>query len=160
MDFVKQRLADFSSLSFSFFVGKSSNTARKVLMVRFEGATGSGCSNNGDATFMTAIVAAGLKAWEPSGLILDLRELSYSWGDLMVMPFCVHPDLTIREQLVPFPTVAVISDLNRVGMTSLVKDEMLADPDSILFDSVDDAAAEIERQLENIVRLIRGSSLS
>src|SRR4051794_17767586 len=125
MDLAERQLSGFSSLRYAFLTGSMPSRAHmNFLVVRFEGESGVGCKNNGDASFMAAIVAAGLQAWKPSGLVLDLRGLSYSWGDMMTVPFCVQPDLRVRDEKIPFPTVAIVSDLNRRGLTSLVRDEM------------------------------------
>jgi hypothetical protein len=151
MNLVNRHLSELSSLQYSFLTGSlPSRLHMTFLVVRFEGESGTGCRNNEDAVFMAAIVAAGLQAWKAVGVILDLRSLSYSWGDMMAMPFSVHPDLLIGDTKIPFPTVAIVSDLNRRGLASLVRDEMFSDPEKMLFESLEDAVAEIERQAERI----------
>jgi hypothetical protein len=88
---------------------------------------------------MEAMIAAGVAAWSPFGVVLDLRELSYEWGDEMqeVLAGARNP----RRSL---PTAVVVSDLNREGLTSLVTQEMLAAPADWLFDTVDDAIAAVD----------------
>jgi hypothetical protein len=107
----------------------------EVLVVSFWGKTGSGCANNVDATYMEAMIRAGLTSFACSGVMLDLREMAYEWGDLMQRPFDAHEYL---------PIVAVVSDLNREGLTSLMRDEAEIDPATVLFESMEDALARLD----------------
>lgn len=68
----------------------------------------------------------------------------------MVMPFCVHPDHKIDGKNIPFPVAALVSDRNRKGLTSLVRDEMDAQPELLLFESFEAAVQEIEKQITTI----------
>ena len=93
---------------------------------------------------MEAMIAASFKAWDPSCFILDLRKLTYEWGDMMTALFDPPHDLISTSELkVEFPFAAVVSELNREGLTSLIKQEMQADPEKILFDNIDDACARV-----------------
>ncbi|TWU50704.1 hypothetical protein Poly51_39970 [Rubripirellula tenax] len=112
-----------------------------VLVVRFSGKSGFGCANNSDAIYMEAMTRAGITAFDSVGVILDLRELAYEWGDMMVNPFAAGHKHYVDADL---PVVAVISDLNRVGLTSLVADEMQSDPTNLLFETMETALTHLD----------------
>jgi hypothetical protein len=80
-----------------------------------------------------------LEAEHPAALILDFRELAYSWGDEMVRTLDVPSTWFGGE----FPLVVITSDLNRDGLTSLLRDEMLSEPAEWLSQSEDEAIALI-----------------
>ena len=121
----------------------------EAIVVAFYGKYGFGSAGNGDATFMTAIIMAALAGWEPSGLVIDLRQMKYEWGDLIVKAIDAGANRYINA---PFPTAIVISDLNREGLTSLVSDEMDEEPSKWLFESLETAMREVEKQYEEMVR--------
>ncbi|MFN3192894.1 MAG: hypothetical protein ACE361_20460 [Aureliella sp.] len=112
-----------------------------ILVVRFAGQSGFGCANNSDAIYMEAMVRAGITAFDPSGVVLDLREMAYEWGDMMVNPFSAGHKHFVDADL---PIIAVISDLNRGGLTSLVTDEMQSDPAKLLFETMETAIAHLD----------------
>jgi hypothetical protein len=91
---------------------------------------------------MTAMIVAGLEAWRPEALILDLRQLRYSWGDEMHDTLAAASGWCGRS----FPTAVVASGLNREALTSLVIQEMGGDPRKLLFESIEDAVAAVDRQ--------------
>ena len=105
---------------------------RRVLVAKFSGVSGHGCANNGDAKYMSAMTTAAIFLWSPSAVLFDLRELEYEWGDLMAEVL----DIPACHRL---PATAIISDLNKIGLTSLVSSELGMDPNEILFDSWDTA---------------------
>lgn len=53
----------------------------EVLIVSFEGTYRPGSAGSPDARYMLAMTDAAIAAWEPRGLILDLSQLRYKWGD-------------------------------------------------------------------------------
>ena len=84
--------------------------ARRILVVKFSGAYRPGCQGTPDALFIQGITLAGLKVWGPDALILDLRQLSYTWGDNM------EEVLGLREEIeVPFAIVGSESCLPAIG---------------------------------------------
>ena len=81
-------LGSLSSIEVSFFSGPSrAADYYDLLVVKFSGRYRNGSSGNPDALFMSAMAEAGIVAWGPAGLILDLRELEYEWGDLLEAVF-------------------------------------------------------------------------
>ena len=151
------------------------------LVVEFRGECGKGTQNecHGYAEFMSAIIKAAVEAWSPVALIMDLRQLKYCWGDEMTKPFhaCVpfhagstmlrsifgeYPNLVesdlnkIPNESLAFPMAVVVSELNRTGLTSLVKDELRRElgkemnPSDFLFETLEDALAAVDRRLQKI----------
>jgi len=174
-----RKFEDLSALDYSIFTCPLTEWSYKIcLIIEFKGECGLGCKSNSDATFMTAIVKAACEAWGASALILDLRELKYEWGDQMtrVLDACgsfdtnrlllmsalgeelAAPDVTkIPRAHLAFPTACIVSDLNRAGLTSLVKQEMGMSPDELLFQSVEAAVIAVESKL---LRIFKGSRSS
>ena len=117
-----------------------------ILVVQFSGQSGFGCNNNSDATYMAAMIRAGIVVVKPIAVLLDLRDLTYEWGDMMAEPFCAGHNHYVRGDLL---LVAVVSDLNRKGLTSLLTDEMATDPKNVLFESLEDAVDFIDTDISN-----------
>ena len=118
-----------------------------VLVVRFSGVSGFGCANNDDATYMDAMIRAGIVSWDPSAVLLDLREMAYEWGDMMVNPLCAGHGYFVDGSL---PIAVVVSGLNRDGLTSLVADEMQSEPATLLFETMDAALAHLDSAYKNL----------
>lgn len=112
----------------------------EILVVRFSGNSGFGCANNSDAIYMDAMIRAGIAAFSCVGVILDLREMAYEWGDMMLCPFGAGSRYYVDSDL---PIVAVVSDRNRKGLTSLMVDEAHTDPTKVLFDTMEAALHQL-----------------
>ena len=141
------RLEELSNLQYAFYsCPLPQKEYSEALMVSFTGEYGIGCQGNGDARFMTAIISAAMAAWEPSALILDLRTMKYEWGDLIDMALCAG-NFAYTES--PFPTAVITSELNRKALTSLLRDEMFQEPGHWLYDTIEEALASVESQMEN-----------
>jgi hypothetical protein len=153
-------LADLSRITAGFAtVPLPGSPHDHVLIVRFAGEYGVGSAGNGDAAFMSAMVAAGLDAWPPAGVVLDLRELSYEWGDMMSQvlgrtlfekaappEMIAQPGPRVSASAMasrPIPTRVVVSDHCREALTSLVRDEMQDEPERWLFDTLENAVAAV-----------------
>src|SRR5258708_1355025 len=136
------RLEDLSTLKYAFFSCSFLEQPHLIaLIVAFEGEYGNGSRGNNDATFMEALSRAALAAWSPTALILDLRQLTYQWGDELLKAIQVGQDRYFDG---PFPTAIVISEKNSEGLTSLVLHEMASDPAVWLFNSLDEALRAVE----------------
>ena len=68
--------------------------------------------------------------------MLDLRKLKYEWGDGMGRVLGT----------IPRPRAVLISDLNRKGMKSLIREDLFCGPNKYLFDHLSDALAACHRQ--------------
>lgn len=118
----------------------------ECLIVSFEGDADS--QDRGFSyAFMNGMIAAGVGLWRPSAVVLDLSKYAYTWGDEMAQ-------LLVR---VPEPVAVVVSDLNRVGMTSLIEDELGGDQKAAdwLFDTLAGAVAACDRQYARLVEAER-----
>jgi hypothetical protein len=145
----------------------------KCLVTAFQGECGRGVDGDGGdyAGFMSVIIKAAIEAWDPVALILDLRELKYEWGDELTLPlhapffdpgkvqhqsfFGNRPKLAegglngVANKSLAYPMAVVISDLNRTGLTSLVKDELSLEESENTINS-SDLVATLEDAWENV----------
>jgi hypothetical protein len=131
-------------------------TVMCALIVQFAGTYRTGSAGNADARYMTAVASAGFEAWQPQGLVFDLRELKYEWGDRIerLIGFGRGKGSTLEAMLMgkerelkdtDIPVAIVTSALCRVGLEGLIRGEMGQDPRIWLFDSVEDALLAIEK---------------
>lgn len=142
-------LDQLSKLHYKFFTCPLENAPyRKALIVAFDGEYGYGSKGNSDAAFMSSMIKAGLEAWGPAALIIDLRAMSYEWGDMIGSAIAAGADRNIDS---PFPTAIVVSDRNREGMTSFVQREMGQEPGKWLFETLEDALRAVAEQLTTIL---------
>jgi hypothetical protein len=152
-------LSDLGELGHRFARGPLPRSQHPLLVVRLEGTASNQTAQIFDLA--AATVMAGLEAWQPWALILDLRALAYTWGDRMqnvlaVAQYWYEPHRPVRrafggeEVPMEFPLAVVVSDLNRDGLESLVRDEMHLDPRTLLFDSQEVAARVLDQALEGI----------
>lgn len=65
---------------------------RRILVIGVEGTYRAGCGGEPDARFMSAMSAAGIQAFKPHGVITDLSNFSYVWGDNLgaILPICAR----------------------------------------------------------------------
>ncbi|MDC0718111.1 hypothetical protein [Nannocystis bainbridge] len=112
------RLTDLSALESEVLVpDDGARSGREFVIVRFRGAYRSGSQGQPDALYITAVVKMALAAWSASGLVVDLRELSYSWGDEMEWIFGLgrwHAGARIHS-----PVAIVVGDACRAALMSL-----------------------------------------
>lgn len=54
-----------------------------------------------------------------------------------------HELISMNDEEVDFPIAAIVSDLNRDGLASLVKEEMRSNPEALLFETMDDARKRV-----------------
>jgi hypothetical protein len=139
-------LNDLSTAKVNFAAGSLPSTPyAEVLVIAFIGKAGNSHEFCGTFNFMDAMIAAGVVAWHPFAVVLDLRQLSYAWGDEMQGTLGSAYDYVSGSSL---PTSVVVSDLNRKGLTSLVIQEMFASPGDWLFETVEDAIAAVDRRVD------------
>lgn len=74
-------LEELSSIRGRFFRSRLRQGQSTILVAQFAGTYRPGCLGGPDARYMLAMGEAGVRAWEPDGLILDLTELKYHWGN-------------------------------------------------------------------------------
>lgn len=121
-----------------------------VLIAQFTGASGFGCSCADTERQIRDVIFAAFEQTRPAALVYDFRAFEYRWGDNLTETFYYHPDASIVDEDVvhpepyvatidSFPVVYAVSDLNRTGLTSLLRDEMDIDPSLYLFESLEEA---------------------
>jgi hypothetical protein len=89
----EHKLKDLSAIQVRYFVGALSKVPHfEILIIKYVGVYPFGSAGNGDALYIYAMAKAGVGAFEPWGVIHDLSELSYEWGDMLEMVFDVGPD--------------------------------------------------------------------
>lgn len=152
-------LSDLGTLDHAYALGEVSDGQLPLLVVRLSGAA----PREQDAIFdlASALVMAGLEAWQPWAVILDLRLLEYAWGDRMQNVLwapqrwyeAVHPlreVFTAGKAPKEFPLAVVVSDLNRDGLQSLVSEEMKLDTTQVLHESLEDALHTLDQRLRGV----------
>lgn len=85
--FEKVSLDDLSNLECTFLLGDDQSKYAGILMIRFSGEYRHGCAGNPDGQFMVAMRNAGVGAFNPYAVILDLSSLKYQWGDMLDSAF-------------------------------------------------------------------------
>lgn len=148
---VRRRLDDLSSLDHEIFGVAEEGADALIQVVVFRGECRVGSRGNDDAAYMRGVVMSAISAWHTGCLVLDLRELDYSWGSGLLTVIQAPHEFADEEDDHVFPVLVVGSADNHEALHSLLEtaDE---DVDRWLFDSMDkalDAAVvEVERFLE------------
>ena len=106
-----------------------------TLIAKFSGTYRPGSTGAPDAYFICGIAQTALAMWHPAALILDLRELSYTWGNDM--------DLVLDAGSGPnVPTAIVGSDACLPAIGTLIHGinsaQLPTDAENI-FDSIEEA---------------------
>jgi hypothetical protein len=69
-------LGESTAIRVRYFLGRSRRAeGRRILLIRYDGTCRSGDDGESDGRFMLAMGKAGLTAWEPDGLVVDLTDL-------------------------------------------------------------------------------------
>ncbi|MEU8238284.1 hypothetical protein AB0C07_08570 [Actinoplanes missouriensis] len=140
-------LGELSTIEYGFATARRGDAepwARDdLLLVTFAGVYGVGSAGNSDAAFMQGVVVLGLRAFTPAGVVLDLREVDYRWGDMMGAVL----NAAIVRGVAPG---VVVSGMCRPALTSLVGAELGEDPDAWLFDDPDDALNAVDTAVRRL----------
>jgi hypothetical protein len=89
----EQKLRDLSKIELKYFVGPSvRGPSSTILVVKYTGVYRYGSDGNPDARYMCALGKAGVWAYDPAGVIHDLSDLRYQWGDMLDLPLGVAPE--------------------------------------------------------------------
>jgi hypothetical protein len=154
MKLIPVRLQDVSKISMTFALARQDGTEKEVLVISSVGEYRSGSAGNPDASFMCGQILAGTYTWNSSGVVLDFRHLSYTWGDQMSLVLRagrqasrLNLDKVLERggaiQFEEVPIVVVVSASCFEGLASLLRDEMKEDPSDWLFHSLEDAVNEM-----------------
>jgi hypothetical protein len=133
-------LASLSSLTYHLALTERGD--QRLLVAAFAGEYRPGSRGTPDATFMTAILAGALVAWEVDGVVLDLRELSYVWGDGLLSVF--RPP---ERGLVPLSWAVAASARCAPGLRSLFgRDDLIFDELDTAIEHAAQRAAELSKR--------------
>lgn len=136
-DLKEIRLASLSDVLYSFHVGNHPGKSydETVLVIRFAGTYRIGSAGNPDATFMSAMGNAGVEAFDPDVIVIDLSDLTYEWGDMLEMVFSIGDTLNR-------PSAVVVAEGCRAAIGTLcfgVNSEKDACEQEWIFDSLEAA---------------------
>ena len=93
-ELTERPLQELSEVQVQFLTGPASRHPHlDILVIRYAGAYGFGSAGNGDALVMYAMAKAAVAAFEPWGVIHDLSELAYEWGDRLDQVLGVGPEV-------------------------------------------------------------------
>lgn len=95
----------------------------ELLVLAFRGVYRPGSQGNPDARRMRAEALAHLGVWPCDGLLLDLRELAYTWGDAILGVL----DLEVPDATLSPPTLILAGPASRPGLSTLVRPDVLFD---------------------------------
>jgi hypothetical protein len=164
MKLEKADLFSISDLRHEFLIGKSLRTKFKdILVIKYSGEYGVGSRGNPDAGFMCALAEAAISYYDPDGIVLDISELKYEWGDMLAMVFSLgskyyrHPAKDKADQgskalyeKWTIPQATLIGPPCKEAVRTLLSD---CDPDANpeefpwLFENFDDAWNYVEEQI-------------
>jgi hypothetical protein len=85
-------LAELSHIEVHYLVGPASRYPDLgILLIQYAGRYRRGSAGNADAQFVCAMATAAALAFEPWGVIHDLSEMAYEWGDQLDRLFVIGP---------------------------------------------------------------------
>ncbi len=94
-----------------------------VLMVSFYGEYPDGSLGKKHATYISDKVFSGFINFDPEAIILDFRELKYSWGNSLLAVFqniAQFKDAENEEGEPNFPVIILTSEKSKNGLLSLL----------------------------------------
>src|SRR5690348_9516372 len=78
------RIEEYTKLCYEFQLEATGrNPVCCTLIAKFIGDYRDGSSGHPDAVFMVGMLRMAVDLWRPAGVVLDLSELRYDWGDEM-----------------------------------------------------------------------------
>jgi hypothetical protein len=95
------------------------------------------------ASFMAGVIGWALSSWPACGIVIDLRQVKYTWGDRMQnvlrVPYAGdrEAEQVVQRLFAPhlpqkFPTAVLVSELCGDAIRTLVRDEMAGYPGVIV----------------------------
>lgn len=111
----QMKLEDLSKVKYEVHIGNSNY--RKIMIIKFIGSYGDGSRGDSDAIYMSAMGKAALEAWRPRGVIIDLSELDYQWGDELDRVFDIGSG---QYSGAPFPTAVLVGKNSEEAIRTLI----------------------------------------
>ena len=132
---IERKFSDLSNLTYRIFTleHKIAHTVR-VTVMEWNGVFGDGSQGNDDGVFMRVTTLAALSAWHSNGIVFDLRNLHYEWGDKIWEMYGRGIDPSGVEDL---PYATVISEKCMPGFRSCMS---IIEP---AFDTLEEAIDEV-----------------
>jgi hypothetical protein len=129
----KFELFSDSDLKYQLYSGNSEIIEyADILVIKFIGQYRIGSAGNPDAAFMQAVSRTAIFEIDPDGILLDLRELHYEWGDMLDGVFELgeryYPvkretqDEELLFESVPIPQATLIGPYCKEAIYTLIAD--------------------------------------
>lgn len=139
----EHNLQDLSDLGYRVFTCDISERHRATAMVlEFSGVYRPVSAGIGDGEFMRCITLVSLSAWEAHGIVFDLRELSYEWGDNI---WAMYGRAVRPSGLEDRPYVTIASEKSWPGLSTCTS---IVGP---VVWTLDDALKEITRRTQSFL---------
>lgn len=114
----KYNLEDLSEIKIDIYMEETSTyNESNTMIIKYSGEYGLGSSGDSDAIYMCAMGKAALSAWNPSGVIIDLSDLSYKWGDMIEMVFDIGSEQYIDSE---FPRAVIVGSKCEEAIRTLI----------------------------------------
>ena len=91
-----------------------------ILWVEIKGKCSHGSQGEDYGKFLYQKIGLALLTFQPLAILIDMREMEYSYGDRIINLFQIFKDVVIYPEE-GFITSFVLSDKNRFGLSSLMK---------------------------------------
>jgi hypothetical protein len=120
-----------------------------VLVVSFYGEYPNGSKGKKHATFISDKVISGLINFDPDAIILDFRELHYSWGNSLLGVFqniSQFKDAGNEEGEPEFPAIILTSEKSKNGLLSLLTPATSKEIPDFIFEDEKDALKSAEER--------------
>lgn len=144
----QMKLEDLSNIRYEVYIGDSISVSYlEIMILKFTGHYGFGSEGNSDAAYMNAMGKAALEAWEPGGLIIDLSDLSYEWGDRLETLFNIGNEKYCDT---PFPIALIVGPKSKEAIRTLllgIDSKQEIEEIGWIFNCLDEAWEYIERKL-------------
>ena len=146
-------LADLSALTCDFEILTVHDfedlPQTRILRAAFAGRFRPGAAGTDDGGVMLAHLRAGLTAWQPQALLIDLTRLDYDYGEGLIDPLIINRSgLWLERSL---PVIALHSVLCRSGLEALV-DEHGFETGELLAATEGKAIAKLMKRLRRAAR--------
>lgn len=147
---VARDLDDLSALTHEVYGLAEEGSEALICVVAFQGDYGVGSEGARDAAYMRGAAMASISAWHTACLVLDLRELGYSWGGELLTVIQAPHEFADEDDDNVFPVLVVAGEHNHQALRSLLEtaDE---DVDRWLFDDMSAAHAAALAEVQRFV---------
>lgn len=118
---------------------------RTILIADFDGVAGIRSEGNACSFFIYCKLAEYLIYFTPHAIVLDFRDLEYSWGNSIMRVFQVTEDVLGYGEPPYRPIILVVSDKCKAGFASLLR----FNPDQLaefVFEDLDKAVEYAQKQ--------------